>query len=256
MLILLILCVSGVAGSFEGPENLAVNVGDIATFICRKQPGSKLRWSMKLHGNPIERLLTRDESILPAYVADYAVESSSNSLTLIVKSTNPTNSGKYICLELASSKTASAQLTVIESEPKCTYVSSIFVCDVNYRGNWSPDIDIRPFSRSNISMSPDRVIGQFDISTREYVCNVRFTKQVFDPEILNDVIGLTAKNIPEYSKSVNCKVGQIHPKIEIPKIEIPAISYDWARPRQHSSKRKSSHGWQGRARRGTLSRRN
>ena|SRR6218665_3248750 len=100
-------------GISDGPENVAVNIGNVSRFTCRTEPNSKLRWSMRLVGESVERMLTRDEQILPSLAGNYSTEKSSGQLTLIVNNTRPHHAGRYICLELSSSKTASAELVVI-----------------------------------------------------------------------------------------------------------------------------------------------
>src|SRR6218665_503540 len=100
-------------GISDGTENVAVNIGERSRFTCRTEPNSKLRWSMRLVGETIERWLTRDEQILPDFAEDYSTNRSSGQLTLTVENTRPHNAGRYICHELSSSKTASAELIVI-----------------------------------------------------------------------------------------------------------------------------------------------
>lgn len=104
---------TGVSVGSDGPENVAVNSGERSKFTCKTKSDSRLRWSMKLTGENDERILTREGQILPTFAGTHYVESSSGQLNLIIRNTTLLNAGRYICLELSTSKTASAELIVI-----------------------------------------------------------------------------------------------------------------------------------------------
>lgn len=110
-----------------------------------------------------------------------------------------------------------------ESAPVCNSTqyesSSVLRCDLKYRGNWNPDIDlsIQDDNKANVCLSSEQITSHLVIPHSRhrdelriyYMCTARFSKngttpKTFQGETHNYVVGTVARNIPEYSRSTKC----------------------------------------------------
>lgn len=208
--------VLGTTASFTGPLNVAKISGETVLFNCSTGSSSRLRWSTRGFGQYGEQqILTRENRILPNFESQYFVEANNGQLNLGIKHVTSSHAGRYICLELTTSKTASAELTVLESKPICNNTPSVIECDASYKGNLMPEFELK-LQTINDNSKEGRLTRRLTLDGTDAVrslnlsCVVSFSESNtrganLTPENENGVTGTVAGNTPSLVSATECK---------------------------------------------------
>lgn len=191
----------------SGPLNAATLVGDRVIFNCSTNSSSRLRWSRRFFGASMtdnQQILTRGNIILPNLENEYSIELINNQFNLILLHSTINNAGKYICLELWTSKTASAELTVIEST--CNMTADNIHCDAFYMGLYVPDVDFR----THLVNSTGHLSRRMEKNVSCVISFSEYSVKPAEPENENGVIGVVAENSPGFVYTVECDMTLTH----------------------------------------------
>lgn len=201
--IFLIIFDIGIYARLTGPLNTATIAGDRVIFNCSTDSSSRLRWSRRFFGAPMTdnpQILTRGHKILPTFENEYYTELINTQFNLILLHSTIRNTGRYICLELETSNTASAELTVIEPKPTCNMTDGNIHCDAFYTGLIVPDVDFKTHYVKSVGHLSRRM-------EKNVSCVISFNEhsvKISNPEPENGVIGSVAKNSPYFVYAAEC----------------------------------------------------
>lgn len=228
----------GASALLVGPENVAAVTGEPVTFGCKTDSTSSLRWAFILNGQKDEIILTREGRIFPKFQTQYYINSTNGRFDLGINRTNASDAGRYNCLELSTSSTASAELIVIEYTRDCsaTYneTSASVLCNVSFTGAIVPETELILGGSALKIFQPHGSAKQLSVSTTvdrsspSFVCTISFsengTRQAnLLPELVNAVPGTVAQNTPSYSDRIACRLSPANGGLDLKRYTSVAV---------------------------------
>lgn len=232
---LVFLSIVGAAVIQQGPSNMAVVVGSRMTMTCQVDPSAvrSVDWYFTGFGRHDRRLINRGGAVSKANFDEFAVDGAVPGQRLTTESVRLQHAGLYTCSvtdrSSESNVVASAQLTVLASNPVCAAETTIvrendtieMSCVVNYSGSWEPVIEWKQHvtpndvtgsvvtdGRSDTIVRGNAVTGRVLIRANINRPNSRYSSRTFFRSFVHR-LNATATNVPDYAYSWTSPVVQV-----------------------------------------------
>lgn len=201
----------------EKPQNQVAFVdGSTVMFQCRSSERTRLKWFM-LNKKDNWTMIFDGYFILEETESFCIVDNEMpGEFNLMVKPI-PTVAKTYICEEVYTKDTSSADLIVLNRETYCTInynnSSIIMTCVIEFWGNWPPDMEWYYnekliIENINVSIVPNKSVSTLTVQpslyNRTYTCRTKFN-------IKGKPIWTTSDNVPNYTFDSVITIEQYRP---------------------------------------------